>query len=305
MRNQFTFHHKSRIDTGTDKIWAKDRQNSFRLWILWTRNTKIRMILTWTHDVLHGTSRKSGEDIKTRCTGSIYNLLNRKDLSSIKQDRTQSSFMTHSQLIVARKLLWWNLEKSYTRKYMCHLGLLRRFLVKTIGWKNWIQQIQPKSKTQLSRTRRPVSEQPSGLLTQEIGKDVLFGCESTNSRTVRPVKSCVPVSVERVDKDKDADEKRRRRSNKNGETCEWTTNMFVYSARRKRYRLQSVWIATCNCETRRKLPRREMGNVELLEFCETIPKVQCSQCLLCWNQGVIYCTSGHFLVESESSHNFF
>ena len=74
------------------------------------------------------------------------------------------------------------------------------------------QQIQPKSETQLSRKVRPASEQPSGLLTQEIGKDVLFGCESTNSRTVRPVngppfsQSCVPVSVEGVDKDKDADE---------------------------------------------------------------------------------------------------
>ena len=48
---------------------------------------------------------------------------------------------------------------------------------------------------------------------------------------------------------------------------------------------------------------REMGNVELFEFCETIPKVQCSECLLYWNQGVIYCTCGHFLVESESSPN--
>ena len=45
---------------------------------------------------------------------------------------------------------------------------------------------------------------------------------------------------------------------------------------------------------------REMGNVDLFELCETIPKVQCSQCLLSWNQGVIYCTCGHFLVESES-----
>ena len=74
------------------------------------------------------------------------------------------------------------------------------------------QRIQPNSKTQLSRTVRPVSEQPSGSFTQEIDKDVLFGRESTNSRTERPVdgppsiQSCVPVSVERVDKDKDADE---------------------------------------------------------------------------------------------------
>ena len=50
------------------------------------------------------------------------------------------------------------------------------------------------------------SEQPPGLHTKEIEKDDLFGFESTNLRTERPVKSCVPVSVERVDKDKDADE---------------------------------------------------------------------------------------------------
>ena len=45
---------------------------------------------------------------------------------------------------------------------------------------------------------------------------------------------------------------------------------------------------------------REVGNVELFELCETIPKVQCSQCLPYWNQGVTYCTCEHVLVESES-----
>ena len=49
---------------------------------------------------------------------------------------------------------------------------------------------------------------------------------------------------------------------------------------------------------------RELGNVKLFELCGTIPKVQCSQCLLFWNQGVIYCTCGHFLVESESRRKF-
>ena len=58
------------------------------------------------------------------------------------------------------------------------------------------QQTQPKSKTQLL-TGRLVGEQPPGLLTKEIGKDVLLGCESTNFRTVRLVKRCVSVSVER------------------------------------------------------------------------------------------------------------
>ena len=68
------------------------------------------------------------------------------------------------------------------------------------------QQIQPESKKQLSSMERLVSNQPSGLLTKEIEKGFLCGCESTHSRTVRPVKSCVPVSFERLDKDKDADE---------------------------------------------------------------------------------------------------
>ena len=46
---------------------------------------------------------------------------------------------------------------------------------------------------------------------------------------------------------------------------------------------------------------REMGNVELFELCETIPKVQCSECLLCWNQGIVIvnCICGHLLKESE------
>ena len=73
------------------------------------------------------------------------------------------------------------------------------------------QRIQPKLKTQLSRTERPVGEQP---FTQEIEKDVLFGREGTrnSTRTERPVdgppssQSCVPVSVELVDKYEDKDE---------------------------------------------------------------------------------------------------
>ena len=33
---------------------------------------------------------------------------------------------------------------------------------------------------------------------------------------------------------------------------------------------------------------REFGNVELFEVCETTRKVQCSHCLLYWNQGIVY-----------------
>ena len=44
---------------------------------------------------------------------------------------------------------------------------------------------------------------------------------------------------------------------------------------------------------------REMGNVELFESCETIPKVQCSECLLYWNEGVICCTCGRLFCRAE------
>ena len=70
---------------------------------------------------------------KWKIIGLTSNLLNTQDLSSVKQDRTQSSFTTHSQLIVSQRLSWWKLEKSYTRKYMRHLDFLRRFHFKTVG----------------------------------------------------------------------------------------------------------------------------------------------------------------------------
>ena len=226
---------------------------------------------------------------------------------------------------------------------MRHLDLLQRFPSKIIGWKNWIQKLlevvkppnksnqNQKKKTQLFRTERPVSKQPSGLLTQEIEKDVLFGCESTNSRTERPVnapsfsQSCVPVFVERVDKDKDAYENVDADQTRTVRPVSGQPTGFFHSSRGNRPWLPSVWIATCSCERSREFPRsrtreedressshrealqadlqqnnvynpfsntskamiREMGNVELCELCETIPKVQCSQCLLYWNQGVI------------------
>ena len=45
----------------------------------------------------------------------------------------------------------------------------------------------------------------------------------------------------------------------------------------------------------------DMGNVELFELCEKIPKVQCKECLLYWNQGIVYCTCVHLLRENQSS----
>ena len=49
---------------------------------------------------------------------------------------------------------------------------------------------------------------------------------------------------------------------------------------------------------------RELGNVELFELCETTPIVHCSQCLLYWNQRIVYCTCGQCLIYSELKRKF-
>ena len=48
---------------------------------------------------------------------------------------------------------------------------------------------------------------------------------------------------------------------------------------------------------------KDMGNVELFELCETNPITQCKECLLYWNQGIVYCICGHLLRETESSRH--
>ena len=317
-----------------DKIQArKDRKYSSRQWIPWTRNTKIRASLTWPNHVLHDTSRKRGKDTKTRCTGSRYSLLNGKDWSSFRQDRTQSFFTKHSQLIVSRKLLWWNLEKSFTRKYICHLGLLQRFPSKIIGWKNWIQKLLEAAKTpnESNQNQKPnyqerrdpwvSNQQVRSLMRSE--KMSLFGREGTkNSRTVRPVdgqpssQSC-GASAELVE-NVDADQTRTGRPVGRQQFTQLEeididfrvpglSHAVVEEA--ENFRVQELVKKIESHPHRRALQAdlqqnnvykpfsnnskemiRELGNVELFELCETIPKVQCSQCLLCWNPGINYCT---------------
>ena len=45
---------------------------------------------------------------------------------------------------------------------------------------------------------------------------------------------------------------------------------------------------------------KDKGNVEVFELFETEPKTQCKECLLYWSLGIIYCTCGHLLNESEA-----
>ena len=180
MCNQFTLHHKFRIDTGRTKFKQGKRQYSLRLWIPWKRNTKIRTSLTSPNHVLHGTSRNGGKDTKTRCIGSIYSLLNVKDWSSIKQDVLQSSSMIHSSFLYLESCCDW-IWRNHLRESIC-----------------------------------VTSTSSNNFLQREIETDVLFGREGTkhSTRTGRPVdgpksiQSCVSIPVQIVDKYEDEDQTR-------------------------------------------------------------------------------------------------
>ena len=136
----------------------------------------------------------------------------------------QLSFTIHSQLIVSRKVVVMESgeiihEKVYVSprpppKITFKDNWMKELDSELAGSSKDTQRIQPKPKTQLSRTVRPVGEQQ---FTQEIEKDVLFGHEGTkhSTRTVRPVdgsksiQSCVsmPVTIE----DEDVDQTRTER----------------------------------------------------------------------------------------------
>ena len=301
-----------------------------------------------------GTSRKRGRNIKTLCIWSTSNLLKKKEvLSSIKHDRTQSSFTTRSQLVASRRLSWWGLEKSYTRKYMRHLDLSRRCPLKTIGWKNWVQKLLEVFKTPNKPNQRPnIQVLEQGDLFWQSNHPVRVLRKSTNvsylAAKARMIEqgdlssSCVPVSVERSDQDKDADENedadhvRTERPVESEQSTGYFTQLEVLDIDFRVSGLPHAAVKQAEDFRVRELVKkieshphrqdlqadlqqnnaynplvkkskkmiREMGNVELFELCETIPKVQCTECLLYWNQAVIYCTCGHLLVESEPSQNF-
>ena len=188
------------------------------------------------------------------------------------------------------------------------------------------QRIQPKPKTQLSSTERPVCGQES---TKEIEKRTMFDHEDVidPTSTGRPVcglestKRCVltptkveedqtrterPVLVEEHDIDF-------RVPGLSHAVVKQLENFSVQQLVKKieshphRVALQADLqqnIVYNPFGNNSEAMIRELGNVELFELCETIPKVQCSHCLLYWNQGIIYCTCGQFLVESESRRKF-
>ena len=171
--------------------------------------------LAWYH-------QKKWKKHQTRCIGSTSNLLNRKGLK-FYQTRCNVFILcdTLPAYCISKVVVRESGEIIYEKEYVSPRPS------PTISFKdNWMKELdsevagsskdtqrtQPKlKKKQLSRTVRPVGEQP---FTQEIEKDVLFGREGTkhSTRTGRPVdgpksiQSCVSMPVELVDKYEDKDE---------------------------------------------------------------------------------------------------
>ena len=235
MSNQLTLHHEFRIDTRRTKF--EQRKTVFFTSVdpLNKQHKDPETVDLKAPRLAWYKQKKYGRNIRTRCIGLTSNLLERKGSSSIKQDRTQPSFTTLSQLIVSRGEII--NEKVYASprpppKISFKDNWMKELDLKVAGGGEDSQQIQP------NRVRELVKKIESHPHRRALQADL----QQNNAYN--------PFSEES------------------------------------------------------KVMIRDMGNVELFELCETIPKVQCSECLLYWNQGVVYCTCVHLLVESESSHNF-
>ena len=124
------------------KFWATGRRYSYRLWILWTRTIRILFTIDLNEPRHAQHMHKSMEET------SEHGILGRhqscsKERIEVLSDSIECyhSSWTHFQLIVFRKLLWWKLEKSYTRKYMRHprppfKDLLETWLDERIGFRS-------------------------------------------------------------------------------------------------------------------------------------------------------------------------
>ena len=206
---------------------------------------------------------------------------------------------------------------------MNHLDRLRRFPWEMIGWRNWVQRLLDKHKRpnqpnltliHFKERRRPVvTEQTYRSSAQEIYTRFSLDCENTN------------LFVERLEKDKDTDkdvDADRDRTERPVVDIDFRVSglphAVVKQAENSRVRevvkkneshphrqdlqadLQQSNAYKPLGEKSKKMIQ-DMDNVEQFELCETIPKVQCSECFLDWNQGIVYCTCGHQLRENQSS----
>ena len=182
------------------------------------------------------------------------------------------------------------------------------------------QQSQPKIKNPIVRTGRPVlSEQQSGSSVQEIENVSYLAAKAPMKEQGDLFSSCVPVSVKRSDQDKDADENVDADNVRTGRLVyEQPPGLFTQCddidididfrvsglphavvKQAENFRVREL-VKKIESHPHREAHQadllqnnvnnpfsddskamiREMGNVELFELCDTIPKGQCSECLL-------------------------
>ena len=191
------------------------------------------------------------------------------------------------------------------------------------------QQTQPNPNPIVRPGRLVSTEHPSSSGAQDIDKRFLLGCESTNA------------SVERSDKYRDSDENEDAGQVRTARPVGSEQSINLFTQREEigvDFRVSGLPHAVVkqaeNFSVRELVKKieshphrqdlqadlqqnnvyhpfsddskamiRDMCIVELLEFCVTVPKVQCSECLLYWHQGIVYCICGHLLRENESSRH--
>ena len=175
---------------------------------------------------------------------------------------------------------------------------------------------QPNPNPNHDRTRRPVViENTSRSSAQEIDTRFSRDCKNTNldededhDGTERPVVIGQPIGSSSTFNEVDIDFRISGLPHAVGKNKQKIL-VFVSSSRRSRTTLIDKLFKTIYEKNnaynpfseKSKKMIKDIGNVELFELCEASPKVQCKECLLHWNQGIVYCTCGHLLKESEAS----
>ena len=268
MCNQYTFHHQFRIDTGMSNFWAKVRQYSFCLWILWIRITKILRRSTWKHRVLHGTCIQHGRN-------TVYWV----DIK-LAQKKGLKFHQTRSNAIILHETL-----PAY-----CIPKVVRMETGEVIYEK---VSASPRSPPKISLRNDWMKELGSEVARQAEDKQRI----QPNQTQIQFIGTGRPVGTTNVP------------------YCHmqlWNKPkilVFLSSWRRSRVTLiDKIFKPIYNKRTptthwvkKSKNMIQDMGNVELFELFETDLKTQCKECFLYWNQGIIYCTCGHLLKESEAS----
>ena len=223
----------------------------------------------------------------------------------------QSSLSIHSQLIVSRKLLWWHLEKSYTKKVYVSL---RPPPTTLNGGKNWVPKSLEAAKTpndsnqnqkpHYQERRDPWVDNRSPRRSKKMSCLV---AKAPNTQQERETCGWIKIHPElRVNACTNCRQIRGRRSNKNGRPVggHWSTQEeetdidvrvpglshavvkeaenFLFQELVKKIEshphrgalqadLQQNNVYNPFSEKSKKMIR-ELANVELFELCETVPK---------------------------------